>query len=798
MPENKGSAYLMVIGVISVLILIVLGFFRSNVSRRFSTRLMSNEKRAETLAESAIELVLRDLKDKMNPNLDTGEVDENIYPFFRVPLRMTTNHMGSANGTSDIPLAVAGHPAWEYPDPGVPGLAPIKSLIDELGEDNVPTLKVTCEIIKAEAFSAKVPNYQVAGVSVPHATAIGQEAKFLDKITTSATGNGSIGDWLGILTFGFLLPNHQGYDKCKISLPWPFSGDVELWNPSPTLIKIEIDIADLFTLKPDPIDIEETIKKYVDFGGGSISMDSVVNLAMPGLNRNISLTAGGLKTAIQNAYNDLPTLIKNAINSFSGDYFSSGTSGAAVVEKGGVLRLTAEVVYLPNGPGGPSIERKLVAHRQFKVSDMQPPAPEYSFFVANSDILNESFNWGLPKTINWRDPLAIASVTIHNIPGGNYNNCGGLTGGGSGSNQVPGMVRINSANTMEINTFLGTQLEPKMTEYNALLKRPQRDTPFNLIPTAYWNGKRGPYNHNYHVDFPVVRHGSPFNKTFIGCESLKTILDFCDALDCPVLLFGMSHIEYPLGLELEAKMRAKRGNVKIDIKPKGNAGGDRTKVKIAYENLPSKYGLPDPSNPSVDTSLWKTNDYKWMPANLYSTLQYAKKATLFYESEGEFWGDKKVVESNNLECNGVIFIKGGLTINKGSNGEKLRVKGRGLLVVQGNVVINTDILRNGDAVFGLIARDGAVSINSGCSKIEASVYSNACIKNSAGNKAVIDGNLVVNEFDRGDVASLEVQYNGNAVRMSSLAVMRDVGKFDPKRYYVSLGQRWTHFEFAKY
>ena len=54
--DNRGSAYLFVIGVISVLIIIVVFFFKSTSSRRFSTRMMSDEKRAEAVAESAVDL----------------------------------------------------------------------------------------------------------------------------------------------------------------------------------------------------------------------------------------------------------------------------------------------------------------------------------------------------------------------------------------------------------------------------------------------------------------------------------------------------------------------------------------------------------------------------------------------------------------------------------------------------------------------------------------------------------------------------------------------------------------------
>jgi hypothetical protein len=182
-----------------------------------------------------------------------------------------------------------------------------------------------------------------------------------------------------------------------------------------------------------------------------------------------------------------------------------------------------------------------------------------------------------------------------------------------------------------------------------------------------------------------------------------------------------------------------------------------------------------------------------MPANLYSNLQYAKKANLYYENEAQFWADAEITNRSTLRYDGVLYINGPLTIS-----QELTVTGRVLLVAREEIRVSANI-RRGDnkTVFGLMSRTGSINVANGCTLIQAACYSQDTFTNPDGNALVIDGNLVVNKFSRAVVGSLDVVFNGAATRISPFSLLRDVGKFDPKRYIVSIGKQWTRFEFAK-
>ncbi|NLI75385.1 MAG: hypothetical protein GX442_02940 [Candidatus Riflebacteria bacterium] len=817
---RKGSAYLIVIGVISVILVIVLGFFRGNIARHFTTRIMSNEKRAEALAESVAELVLRRIKDTMN---DPSEA--NFYPLFRYPLVFdgaSNFKSGDASGKANVPLDIDPYSTPLTFDlvanPTTEGLEAAQSLITEMGgTSHVTKLNVDVEVIQAEAFSSKKDDYQVAAVSVKHAPAQGDSAKMLDKLTPTAPSYGALSQLVGVIDFQFYLPNTTlnplnvtTQDQHEIDVDAGiFSGLVDatvyLTKLSATKVRARIRVEcpghDIDESKE--IDFEEVFKKYVDIGARPLALSSILDMIMGSTDLSRDWGATVFNSAANNGYSAIPGAIKGKING------GSPFSPPQVVEKGLMLRVTVEVEYKPQGAGGKTILRTLIADREFKVSDIQPVGPEYTFFVANSDLVNEDFSMGLGTPIKWYEAppnestpaIGIATISIHHIPQKKYDTLDGLSGGSSGADstcQVPGMLRVNANGKMTINTFLGTKDEPTLTEYNALAGNKFVAKPFQLVPMFQWKDKSPVHE----VDFPVVKHlnrvWSPYNP--YGVETLKNLLDFCDALTAPTLLFGDGHFEYPLGLKGEAYLDMRHANVKVRVDPRGQDSSpkDITRTYIDYKNLEKPYGLP--GLPSYDGSCrWDPVDYTFMPANLYSTLQYAKKADHFYEDEGQFWADAERFSGGVYDCTGVTYVKGNLNIGN-APGSEFKVKGKGLLVVKGNITATKDVKRQGapgETVFGLIARQGALNVTGACHRIEAACYSNSSVYTAAGHGLVIDGNLVTNDFQRSFCHSLEVFYNGPACRISPLSVIRDVGKYEPKRYHVSVGKKWSRFEFLK-
>ncbi len=64
--RKNGSAYLMAVGVLAVLVLVGIAISRLTMSGRWSTVFSSHEKHAEECAESAANLTFKIVKDNMN------------------------------------------------------------------------------------------------------------------------------------------------------------------------------------------------------------------------------------------------------------------------------------------------------------------------------------------------------------------------------------------------------------------------------------------------------------------------------------------------------------------------------------------------------------------------------------------------------------------------------------------------------------------------------------------------------------------------------------------------------------
>lgn len=824
--NNKGSAYLFVLGAISVLSIIVFFFFRASSSRRFSTRMMSDEKKAEALAESAVDLVMGYIREKMN---DGSSPD--YYLPFRYPCDLPSGDIGEAEG-KNIPLDMANYsePVLEM-EGSVSALEPLKYIIDELGGDtNVTKLKVSISVPHAEAFSAKKSTYEVVGVSEKSAPAGGASAEIYDSYMNLALApsDGALSSVNGDWKLDFKMPNHTFSDSHKIYIDLGIFSvvakvkkaivTVSRLNPTnkdelKIYITLDVKVVDkllgttLFRLKPTDsdgnitVDVPDKLKEYIDIGEGetNLGIEGIRKQAMEG-NYNgtgIIWRASQLAQAINNEWSGLTPVIKDKIksNPYGGN--------PQVVEKTGVLQIKAEVEYYPNGPSGKKIEKILIANRPFKVSDIQPPAPEYSLFIANSDLIFEEddnpMGLSLGSAIDWAPTTAVASICIHNLPNGEYDECTGMEGvtGTGGLLQVPGMVRINSRSEMKINTFLGTLEQPYLTEFNTLVNKMDVAT-YKVLPTFRWNDSPTP-NSQYTVEFPVLRDISMSDVwPCTGFDQVLNFIENCDALAGPTLLFGDCFIEYPLGMCVEAKLKQKYGTMVFQVKPCGQKDSpkDISEIKITYINKDKKYGIK--GKEAYDTGSWSPDSQNCKPANLYSLLQYAKKATHFYKSEADFWADSGRFPGGVFDCRGVTYIKGSLHIGNGDPAYEFRVKGKGIVVVKDNIIIANNVRRtDSDTVFSLIARAGFMEMKDYCDFIEASCYSNSSPVFNKTTKIEINGNLVVNEFRRETIDYLELNYNSAACRVSPLSVMRDVGKFDPKRYIVSVADNWSSYKFAK-
>lgn len=850
MEKSRGSAMLMVLGTISVLTIIAFALLSTKSERAHSTRSMTNEKKAEAFAESAVDLTMAYIRKIINKHAVDGDSSA-LYHLFRTPLKLSLDDLITDDGRN-VPYKIDDL----APLPGVgtefSPLAPLSYMVDELGGTDHVTLEVICSIVQAEGFAAASNvsgNYDIVGITEKSVEAQGLSASFLDSITAPLDSDGSLNgaSWApSNWELDVNLPNLTTTDEKKFDVD-TWLGDVEvtlkLTKVGKTVIKINAKAMGIGVYSKE-IDCNDYVEDFLP-GINPLNMQGVRKKFMPDSDSAMinSYKAEKFKTLVQQGFNKIQGAIdatKLAQNSFS--------SKPGMIEKGGIFQIHSKVVFFPNGPTGNSIERNLIAQIPFKVSDTQPIAPEYSFFVANSPLIKENSPRpgadGSKIDLNVADPpgpgpapipaAPVGYFIVHNIPStpsglsyeANYKNITGFTSGVDDNAFIPGMIRINAnvagADKMKLHTFIGTFAEPQLTELNIMTSPYSATNPainkFQTKPAFQWHGETLQRDHE--VEFPVLFDDetkyTPVPEK--GCTGIMKIYEEggLSLMMVPTLLYGNGHLEYPLGIRPEGPIDMVYGRIKVTAEPKAKVSfpasvKDKTEVYIDYNNYseyssysgggPAKFGMQ--GYPAYDSdSEWNPlNNYKLMPANCYSILQYSKKASRFYESSAEFnAGLAKSVNDGGLQnpdktidINGVIYVKGELSID-----EPMVVKGNGLIVAKTDIILTENITRFDDkTVFGLIARGGRLDFRDGCTKVEAACFSNDAPVTTTSDEVLINGNLVTNAFDRRKIIDLKIFYNSRACMTTPLSAMRDVGKYAPERYFVSFADNWSKFSYEK-
>jgi hypothetical protein len=366
---------------------------------------------------------------------------------------------------------------------------------------------------------------------------------------------------------------------------------------------------------------------------------------------------------------------------------------------------------------------------------------------------------------------------------------------------------------------------------------------FMNVPVFQWKGDTVERFHE--LNFPVLFYSDPDWKPYLP-PGLKAIASFFSeggltSLESATLLLGNCHMEYPLGIVIESPLVMRYANASIEVKPYAevdfdelgndppdgfdmdqfeediendnlddytdlfgdNLDGDSgavdelSEVYINYENREMPYGMLD--YPAYDSlSEYKPDVPANFPPNCYSLIQYAKKATYFYDSFGQFLSQHSRHPDDNTAyyLNGVVYIKDGIEVETDN---PLRLKGKGILVCKKDIKLHADVVRVGeDSVVSLISRGGAIYFEDGCKSVQAACFSNLAPVTTTSNIVRIYGNLVTNEFNRDQITELEIFYDSKSCRTSPLSVIRDVGKFAPSRYWVSMPDNWASFKYEKF
>ncbi|NLM17015.1 MAG: hypothetical protein GX221_04790 [Candidatus Riflebacteria bacterium] len=825
--NRKASIYLLALLVLLVMGILGLTLSRMATSGRWHTVFSGNHKKAEDLAESANTLTFKMITDEMNC-YDSfwdlfkfeGDFFNSWFMFFRLPMLLAEAEMTPATFPgADVSALSANLDLFKkfYEIEGKPLVyssanpeqTTFNSAIHALAEkmDGSCQIVSTARIKSVTGILSEKKEYRIPGLDIPVGGANGFIDKFLDKISFEGGIDFNLGELFNLEellpeTPLIEAPNVKGWTITVQSVVIPIGYLIQ-----PIIDKIFEKIFKNFTIKKLAGKLFDNLGLQIDF----------------------TKISDRIKEGIKGA---LPEKLQ----------LFCGTAGYGItMEKKGILQITTEVSYWPRSSkdkqSNERIRKKLVTEREFRVADIQGIAPNYSFFIANSALAAENdieaAGWEGDEKIDFDN--GAGELVIHNFPSlkeliQNLKSLFTLKIKElSREVKLLGLVRVNGTKPMPIKIgmfkTMSDQSQSAIKGIEALalvaghsssenedhseiacqslpaiyVKKHDDTNKHRLIPQA--KAKYFPTNFdqsNTSFDWPFFggsKHGSfflPFPPRFPRNR-----------------LFGNFHIEVPLSLRVEGNLQKVYSHINLCI----------VKFVVAWPVPPIYFEIPLPffrawrleepygfcnKPPYKDaeeaSTKWDPNKPENLPANLYGTSQYIKKASYFYATSADFNSDIKnrsilYEGESTFICDGVTYVNDNLDL------PAMRVMGRGMIVAPGNITLKGNITRvakdqNGNqSIFSIISRSGAVIPQAGCSNIDACVYADRGVKLSM-MPLSINGNLVINRFNRGDITgSLEVYYQSSHCRSSLLSMIRPVAKYDPTRYYTSVDRKTSKFEF---
>ncbi|MBF0545857.1 MAG: hypothetical protein HQM08_15545 [Candidatus Riflebacteria bacterium] len=812
---SSGSAYLIALGVLGVLCIISFAISKGTITGRWATIFSNNDKKAEECAEACANLTYRIIQENMNDTeqfykalLHPANFFANWYTQFRIPTVIAGAYMDPVQAKNsknsavengvDMELDLMDNElykkiygdgiTYEYVFPqdltnsqtaNSPLMVLDKMLSDMGGRTS---LKVKARISKAFGILAKNPDYEIGGVTVPLTGLTGFFAKLINDINSDN------------LVFKFDLLQFIPNTNILNEIPKP-------------VITVYFNIAGAPVPFPIPVPIGEILNML---GIGE-------NLTW----RNLAKGIIGDALSLDIDLNDLKKMIQEHVYKLLPEqftFFKGNLSWGVTIEKQGLLETNIEVEFQPNFPeNGPKIRKTLVTEKEFRVADIQPVAPDYSFFVANSARLFENPSvenndkWEGNDQINLND--GDGALIIHNFPSFQsiFESLKDILSLDlkelNRRINLPGLVRINGTRPMEINLSIADPYnvtDLRMMELAALLLDHEDGKKHKIVPTVeeVWYNPAGGEGWDW-----------PFWGTFDSSQGFW--LPLLIPRFAHTMLFGNNHLEVPLSLKVEGYLNKKFSHLKflivqIYIPPIPFIGFPGFGFAFPwpwYKNLVEPYGFckyPPWESSEDPQKLWDPNNPGNFPANLYSPYQFVKKASYYYDSSNDFAADIEnrsvIIDGEKVFiCDGVTFVNDNLWLSS-----PLKVMGRGMIVAAGNIHLGADIKkceydRSGNpTIFSLIARNGAIVNRFNSLEINACCYADKGILNPTGSQLKIYGNLVVNKFPRKLCQGMvEVYYQSKHSRSSLLSMIRTIAKYDPLRYFVSVSAKYRKFNFPK-
>ncbi len=850
----------MALGVLGVLILIGATVSKLTTSGRWNTVLTSNEKRAEECAEAAANLMFKVVKDRMNDDsvfynnlpfpANPLEILGSPYMYFRMPAFVTKAHLDGLSGFQskgmDVQLDIFNNgllkPVYERgivyrydseTDNAGP-LSPLGDMFKSYG--GKVSVKCTAKIKQAFGILADNPQYKTGGVEIPVKKATGFLSKLLDKILPSDADLSKITEPFedneavktdgGDIEFNLaqFIPDEPNFLKC------PDISGVTVPGPNPFFdIPIPIPIGKF--LQPFLEKVWDKIIEKITGSDGGVTPRFLAEKFFPNL-VNIKLPFGGVINKLKDCVNKL---LPKELRAFAGNIGFGVT-----VEKKGFLEVETDLEFYPHASDTSHvIRKKLLVQREFRVADIQPIAPDYTFFIANSKLpyeneqIENDDNWEGNECINWEE--GYKDLVLYNFPDfekikdtieniiHNFTNFKKLLR----NIYLPGLVRVNYSSDEKEPMRIKLGLLPSFSDlsFENLLK-----CEILSLALGHKDGSKAACENKDHDKhhlipgfkklpaFKFLSNDNAFDWPYVGGSSglgsywIPTMPRF--PRNC---LFGPLHISMPMSFRVEGYIKKVYSHLKIHLLylfippftipwPYFHFPGINISIPWLWATkYEEPYGFckwPAYDSDSDGAKAWDPNNPSNLPANLYSTAQYLKKASYYYNSSAEFTRDidnRSIMEGEDkvFVCDGVTFVN-----DSTLNIPEMNVKGRGIIVCAGNIKIMGNIKRRdyGEGIpslFSLVARNGVMQISSNAQEVEACLYGDRGIQTS-GSGVKIDGNLVVNRFKRGDMhGEVKVHYNSRNSRSSLLSMIRPIAKYEPTRYHVTLSSKMAKFEFVK-
>ena len=836
----------MALGVLAVLIISGIAISRMTVSGRWNTIFSSNEKRAEECAESAATLTFKVVKDNMNDYnafwtlfKKPKDLIKSWFMYFRLPAPVAGAYIdpisfenAKANGVDvqlDLFNNVLFKPLYKdgiiymydtvSPDPNAP-LAPLAGMFNNLG--GRVRVKCTARIKSAFAILADNPDYVVGGVEVPLRKVTGFLGNIFDKIKIGAA------DVVSDVADNVDLPDAvEDFEMPNIDL-FNFLPDKSLIK-APDITKITIIVQGV------PVPVGVILQKPLDKIFEKISKK--LGLTPRKIAKNIFGGALQFKIDFEAINKRIEKAIQNCLPDFL-QAFAGNVSFDVTVEKQGFFEVISEVEYTPHYPSGPTIKKKLIMEREFRVADVQPIASDYTFFVANSKLpyekaLENFDSWKGDDKINWNEGLG--TIVIHNMPSlgeiaKTFKNFFSFDLKKMARElKLPGLVRINGTKEMIVKLTMFTEFPlPGASDIKEVFKRMELLS--LLLP--HKNGKIAckddhdgdDDSHPFvpglkSVTYNFWHKGKPFDWGYFGGgddpNGIGSYWLPIPPMFARTQFFGNFHIEFPMSMRIEGYIKKMYSHikmllVKIYIPPIPIIGFMGLDIPIPWFWAKAKkepYGFcrfPPYENDEKGKTSWNPNKKGNLPGNLYSPTQYLKKSSYFYATSRDFSKDieNRTIMYNGKKtfiCNGISFVNDNLWLT-----DDLHVMGRGAIISAANIHIGANITReekdaNGNpTLFSLVARNGAICNKYGTHNVYACLYGDKGLMNPIGANLNVYGNLVVNRFKKKDCqGNLHVYYHSNHCRSSLLSMIRPIAKWDPTRYYVTFSSQTASFKFVK-